>query len=87
MGLQRARHDLVNSQNKWEKPRKTESLTKTAKTFTYLHPSSAKDKKGCLRKGLGHQMGRKAIHMEMEKKILCLVNKYLLGPAETMGPR
>ena len=57
MGLQRARRDLANSQNKWEKPRKTESLTKTAKTFTYLHPSSAKDKKGCLRKGFGNSNG------------------------------
>ena len=56
-GLQRARHDLASSQHMWERPRKTESLAKMAKTFTYLHPFSPKDKRGCWRKGFGTSNG------------------------------
>ena len=76
MGLHRARHDLASSKHMWERPRKTESLTKRPKPspiFTHLHLKTKEDVGG---RGLGHQMGRKAIHTEMEKKLLCLVNKY-----------
>lgn len=38
------------------------------------------------RYGSGTSKGSKATHREM-KELICLVNKYLLGPVETMGPK
>ena len=48
----------------------------------HLQPKTKEDVGGSC---LVLQMGKKEIHMEMKSN--CLVNKCLLGPADTMGQR